>query len=659
MFSRTLGLGQRARSSRWLLPFLFTFTFLQAVWGETLEPRPVARNYDGPIPAGMHLVTDRTGAKWLLPEGMDTPPEKTEIKIEYYKRPRGAKEPKVIGTTQGHKILDSALSAEETFLDNIDFYKYLPKKFAETVYTDKHSNLHAQQAPDLLSLGKYGPHLDQTFLIPYIPMPEDAFEFSYLSDTAREETKKLVKFTHKGKTYYRFFIHPNCVASYEKLIRKYGIVYHYHAMTTSSPRSLLVVDPDKPNKVHWVKPSLHKKLDGSVRINHSKKVRRAVIMSEALAQIPEEARKSYNLEFMLEPAALLPEGMESGTIFREVAPSLLEPRRGHTWLPALALKATAEGSSKTILAEMIEKSGLKAGEFVREHIVRPLLYSYLSLAIAEGLPGEMHVQNFYYEIDSRGLPTGQLLFKDNDGFRFDVELALRKGRPLRLLAEFDEPFGWAKYSNALGMGGEGVPFMGSWYYKLIRNVNGFETLSSYTLTVLKQLDKRGNWDKDKIQLMFDDVAAEVAAGLTGRKVAREEYGFGYDKGINIALHFYRQQLAKEASAQIVEDKEWQEALRKEFMRLKDDHRTSILRRSASLGPDTRFILHTLKDGSVVIEAQTTRNLDKNPDPTIGFALLENATEFKGKLARKKLAEKASKLSDKCAIKLASQLKKGA
>jgi hypothetical protein len=653
VFLHTLGLGQRSR----FLSILLTLLFLQTVWGANLEPRPVSRGFDGPIPAGMHLATDRTGAKWLLPDGMETPPEKKEIKIEYYKRGRDAGAAKAIGSTQGHKILDSAINAEETFLDKVDFYKYLPKKFAETVYTDKHSNIHAQTAPDLLALGKFGPHLDQTFLLPYIPMPEDAFDFSYISELAQDKTKNLVKFTYKGKTHYRMFIHPNYVGSYERLIKKYGIVYHYQAMTTSSPRSLLVVDPDHPKEVHWVKPSLHKKLDGSVRINHDKKVRRAVIMSEALAQIPEEARKSYNLEFMLEPASLLPAGMVSGTIFREVAPSLLEPRRGHSWLPALALKANAEGSDKTILAEMVKTSGMKAADFVREHIVRPLLYSYLSLAIAEGLPGEMHVQNFYYEVDSRGLPTGQLLFKDNDGFRFDVELALRKGRPLGLLADFDEPFGWAKYSNALGTGGEGVPFMGSWYYKLIRNVNGFETLSSYTLTVLQQLEKRAGWDKDKIQLMFDDIASEVAAGLTNRKVAREEYGFGYDRGINIALHFYREQLAKEASAEIVDDPHWQAALRKEFLRLKEDHRTSILRRASSLGPDTRFILHTLPDGSAVIEAQTTRNLEKKADPTIGFALLENSTEFKGKLARKKLEEKARGVANDCAKKLKAQIKK--
>lgn len=596
------------------------------------------------IPKGMYLKRTRTGELWLLPKSMSTPPD-AKIEIDYYTRPKNSGEAEKIGRIGKQVVLDSPLSAEDTFLDGFNFYSRLPRKFAELLRTDKLSNLHAKSSPDLLSLGKFGPAEENPFLVPYIPIPETDFDFAYVSELSQESTVKLVKFNRKGRPHYRFFIHPNYVdsESYEDLIKKYGIVYHYIAMTTSSPRSLIVIDPDKKDEVYWIKPSLHKKLDGSIRTNHDGKVRRAVIMSEAMAGVPKSELRKMQVQTMLEPAALLPKGKQAGTIFREIAPELLRPKPHHTWIPALSLKAPSASDSKvTVLAQMVKKSNKSPAQFITEDIVRPLLRSYLSLGLIEGLPGELHVQNFYYETNDRtGLPTGKILLKDNDGFRFDVELAIRRGRGLEFLSHFDKPFYWAKFSNARGYGGDGVPFIGSWYYKLIRNVNGFETLSAYCLAVLEQMEPRAKWNNDKIQRLFDDVAAEVAESLVGRKITPKEYGYGYDKGLNVALNYHRAEEAKKdvaSHADVIQNDSFQNALRKEFERLEKEKRVSVMHGYPS--ERSRFILHANEDGSVLIEAINPGRAD---DPTIGFALLEPSDERHGQQARQRLI-KAYKLS---------------
>lgn len=596
-----------------------------------LEPYRVAKTGDVDVPEGMEIKLSNTGERWIVPIGGEIP-EKNEIIIKYYKNKQG--DPTIKGNIEGQKVLSHAKSAEATVLTNSDeFWNKLPNKFRDLMFKEKDLNIHAQTSTDLLSLGEFGAHSKSAFELPYIPIPEEEMRFSHLSGYAAEETKNLVRFQKDGKTWVRFFIHPNYPDRYDELIKKYGIVYHYQAVTSSSPRSLIVIDPSNPAKVHWVKVSLHKKIDGSVRINHEKKLRRAVINSEAIAHVPADNMKNYKLRFMLEPASMQPPGKITGTIFRELHPEMLNPRAGHTWLPAFALNAKNDGG-ETVLIEMIKKSGKSPKAFVTEDIVRPLLFSYLNMGIKEGLPGELHTQNFYFELNRNGLPTGQLLFKDNDGFRFDVEIAMRNERNMNYLAQFDTPFQWAKYSNALGTGGEKVPFLGSWYYKLIRNVNGFETLSSYILSVSDQFGEIGVadgfvWNKDNIQRLFDDIALEEATKITGVTIPDDmRYGFGSDKGLNEILHRYRAKLANSVDVnarhfqeQIASD-DLQKLLEKEFDRLKGEQRAHMR------GGKTRssyFLYHKMDDGTIMIELQQSGPRNKYKNQTIGIAMM-NAQE---------------------------------
>ncbi len=617
------------------------------VTSDHTQPRQVPKTGDVEIPPGMHLVRDRAGLRWLLPVGMEKPPER-EVEIRYFKTREA---PSRKGRIGSHEVLSGPVSAESTVVttdvsDSQSLMKRLPKAFAEVMYLEKAANLHALTSNDLKSLGVFAPAEFTTFKVPYIPIPVSEMEFSHLSDYARGDTKSLVQFEKGGRKYVRFFVHPNYVSAYADLIERHGIVYHYDAMTTSSPRSLIVMDAEKPGEVHWVKVSIHKEIDGSVRINTDKKARRAIIMSEAIESVPSDQMKRYGVQFMLEPAALQPKGKIASTIFREVDPELLNPGRGYRWIPAFILQNTGENAVEGLnIKDMAALAGERPMDFVQERIVRPLLRSYLGMGIVEGLPGELHTQNFYYrlkKVNGGWLPTGEVMFKDNDGFRFDTELAVRQSRKLARFAAFPDPFTWGKFSNALGLGAEGVAFLGSWYYKLIRNVNGFETLAAYLLRAINEIDPRARLDKDGIQRVFDRIAAEEAEKITGIRLAEADFGFGQDKGLNKILGEWRTKLAlladgPEARAQR-EDVRLQSLLAAEWSRLKSESRVSPLRRT--LSQVAYFQLMRLVDGALIIEARTPKTTAANPDPVIAFALLEAPNTQEGRRAEQRLGRYA-------------------
>lgn len=612
-----------------------------------LQPRQVPKTGDVEIPPGMHLVRDRAGLRWLLPVGMEKPPER-EVEVRYFKT---RETPTRKGRIGSHEVLSGPLNAEATVVTTDveareSLMKRMPKAFAEVMYLEKAANLHALTSNDLKSLGVFAPAEFTTFKVPYIPIPVSEMEFAHLSDYARGDTKSLVEFEKGGRKYVRFFVHPNYVNAYAELIERHGIVYHYDAMTTSSPRSLIVMDAEKPGEVHWVKVSIHKEIDGSVRINTDKKARRAIIMSEAIESVPGEQMKRYGVQFMLEPAALQPKGKIASTIFREVDPELLNPGRGYRWIPAFILQNTGENAVEGLnIKDMAALAGERPMDFVQERIVRPLLRSYLGMGLVEGLPGELHTQNFYYrlkKVNGGWLPTGEVMFKDNDGFRFDTELAVRQNRKLARFAAFQDPFTWGKFSNALGLGAEGVAFLGSWYYKLIRNVNGFETLAAYLLRAINEVDPRARLDKDGIQRVFDRIAAEEAEKITGIRLAEADFGFGQDKGLNKILGEWRAKLAlisdgPEALAQR-ENTRLQSLLATEWERLKSESRVSPLRRSLSQA--AYFQLMRLVDGTLIIEARTPKTTAATPDPVIGFALLEAPNTAEGRRAEQRLGRYA-------------------
>lgn len=620
-----------------------------AVNAENDSPRQVPKSGEVEVPAGMHLVRDRAGLRWLLPIGMDQPPER-EVEIRYFKT---REEPSIKGRIGRHQILSGPLNAESTVISTDvnsteGLMRRMPKALAEVMHLEKAANLHAQESNDLKSLGVFAPAEFTTFKVPYIPIPVSEMEFSHLSDYASAETKSLVQFEKGGKRFVRFFVHPNYVNAYADLIERFGIVYHYDAMTTSSPRSLIVMDKDKPSEVHWVKVSIHKEIDGSVRINTDKKARRAIIMSEAIESVPAEQMKKYGVQFMLEPAAMQPKGKIASTIFREVAPELMNPGRGYRWIPAFILQNTGDHAVEGLnIKDMAALAGERPLEFVQERIIRPLLRSYLGMGLVEGLPGELHTQNFYYRLKKTGggwLPTGEVMFKDNDGFRFDTELAIRQNRKLARFADFGDPFTWGKFSNALGLGAEGVAFLGSWYYKLIRNVNGFETLAAYLLRAINEVEPRARMDKDKIQKLFDQIAAEEAEKITGIRLGEADFGFGQDKGLNKILGEWRAKLALLAPEQLVEaeaqkeNSRLQELLAAEWSRLKAESRVSPLRRS--LSTSAYYHLYKMVDGTLVIEARTAKPTAATPDPVIGFALLESPHSAEGRRAQQRLGRYA-------------------
>jgi len=600
-----------------IIRFFLLFIFYSLLsFSQELSPKLISKNGDVEVPNGMHIVKSRSGERWLLPLEMTVAPIiSREADYFEFKKEKWSTDNQDQAMGEFKRSAYPISGRDAIQYNEPNFISKLPQGIQDLLEYEKKLNLHGRNSPTFDVLGDFSPKSEIPFLLPFIPLEKDEFEYLFQSYSDFKDMK-WIKFTSEGKEYYKFFIHPNYVDRYQELIEKHGIVYHYYAVTTSSPRSLIVVDPKALDDVYWVKPSLHKKIDGSVRTNTSKKVVRSSLISNAFKAIPEEDLEKMGVEVMYEPFSMLPRGRESGTIFRKIHPDF-KAKKELNWLPALSLNSSREGKVKTVLLEMIEKSKKTPINFVTEKIIRPILRAYLSLSFLEGLSGELHVQNFYYQLGEDGLPTGKILIKDLDGFRYDVEIAMRNNRDLSFLAKYKKPFIWAKFSNSLGTGGEKIPFVGSWYYKLIRNVTGFETLSSYILNSSNQFQDTIDWDKDFIQRLFDDIAIEESTKITGLIIPDElRYGFNKDKGLNWFLHEHR--ASKSRAQKFLDVGYTQEQLKEIYMDMKLKNNVHE-RRGLNLKAKFRLVE---SGGHFFVEAYDEGKRNKYKNPTIGLAILD-------------------------------------
>jgi hypothetical protein len=441
-------------------------------------------------------------------------------------------------------------------------------------------------------LGKFRPEARQVFDLPYIPIPTSKMKFKYLDADMSANMKRNVKFTEGGVEKIRFFFHPLYANKYKELIETYGAKHgEYWATCTSSPRSLVVWQKNKPTKPIWVKVSLHAHLDyytkrdangqekkvGISRVQTEKKAHRSALVNQAFRSLGRGELRKHALEFMPEPAAFVPgdiqyhgarRGFDRATIFRDIPTSLTSTAAGaKKFIPAFAyikgLKATSERTNIPVM------------ELVKKGLMEPLVRSYLYLGMEHGLSGEMHTQNFLLEVNNRGLPTGKIMVKDLDGYRMDLDMRIRNNKSIDFLNGYKHPFMWAKHSATQGSSSNPAVLHG-WFNKLIRNVNGFtttRTTNGVTKTVYAtpagqlmerlqtdfpqvytQLKRdavrrdpslRGNTDKinrKAIEQVFDKVAQEQFQKITGIAIPADKWGYGQKKGLNYGLGKLRGEL---------------------------------------------------------------------------------------------------------------------
>lgn len=454
----------------------------------------------------------------------------------------------------------------------------------------------------LQKLGKFRPEAQQVFDLPYVPIPADKMKFNYESQGIGANMKRHVSYTEGGKKYVRFFFHPLYADKYKELIETYGVKYEYQAISTSSPRSLVVWKKGEANKPIWVKVSLHATIDsytkrdaqgkevkvGISRVQSEKKAYRSAFVDSAFASTPKRELDRQQVEYMGEPASFVPGdiqykgkrvGFDRATIFRELPTALTDPSAQTRWVPAFSFIKNMKPTLDALNAERTAagKKPLNVVGWMTKGLIEPLVRTYINLGLEHGLQGELHTQNFLLEVNKKGVPTGKIMVKDLDGFRMDLDMRIRNGKDVSFLSNYKHPFEWAKHSATQGSSSSPAVLQG-WFNKLIRNVNGFtttRTVNGQTVNVystpagqlMERLEQdfpqefaklkaaavkrdptiQGNAEKTKqkaIEQVFDLVGRAQFSRQTGIRIKMEDWGYGQDKGLNNGLGKLRSELFK-------------------------------------------------------------------------------------------------------------------
>jgi len=438
----------------------------------------------------------------------------------------------------------------------------------------------------------------------------------------------------------------------------------------------------QPADPTWVKVSVHAEIDsytkrnaqgkevkvGISRVQTEKKAYRSALVDAAFGTATAAELNRNKIDFMSEPASFVPSditykgkrvGFDRATIFREMPTSLTDPNAQTRFIPAFAFIKNMKTTIDTLNAERrtAGKSPVNTIGFMTKGLIEPICRTYLYLGLEHGLQGELHTQNFLLEVDKKGLPTGRVMVKDLDGFRMDLDMRVRNGRSIDFLANYKNPFEWAKHSATQGSSSSPAVLQG-WFNKLIRNVNGFTTtreingvkvpvystpagqlmerLEQHFPQVMAQLKAQaikrdptlqGNAEKAKqkaIEQVFDLVGRAQFSRITGIRIDMANWGFGQDKGLNGGLLTLRDQLFKSQTGlgakfnaqtgRIEADANAQPVLSRTWNRLRTANERKADERTWVKGTPATFRL--LGDG--VIEA-----ISKAGKP-VGYAILKPA-----------------------------------
>jgi len=349
-------------------------------------------------------------------------------------------------------------------------------------------------------LGRFRPEAQEVFDLPYVPIPAEKMKFGYESKGIGANMKRHVSYTGAdGKKYVRFFFHPLYADKYKELIETYGVKYEYQAVSTSSPRSLVVWKKGEANKPLWVKVSLHATIDsytkrdkqghevkvGISRVQSEKKAYRSALVDAAFASANPRDLAKQQVEYMGEPASFVPGdiqykgkrvGFDRATTFRELPRALTDANPATRFIPAFSFIKNMKPTLDALNAERSAagKKPINVVGWMTKGLIEPLCRTYINLGLEHGLQGGLHTQNFLIEVNKKVVPTGKIMVKDLDGFRMDLDMRIRNGKDVSFLSNYKHPFEWAKHSATQGSSSSPAVLQG-WFNELIRNVNGFTT----------------------------------------------------------------------------------------------------------------------------------------------------------------------------------------
>jgi hypothetical protein len=482
-------------------------------------------------------------------------------------------------------------------------------------------------------MGQFSPTAERWFYLPHLEIPMSDIEKINISPFIRSSYKDLIVFKKGGREYVRYFLHPfRELQNYGDLIKKYPLVYHYVARPTSSPRSLIVIDPADPKHTEWVKVSMHVKVTSLQRRQKLEKLARALAVNDMLEAIPPATVKALDFDWLAEPISVKLPTKEEVIIGRDMS-NYLKGREGQRLRSTFALFQGIEQQDPPV-HEMVQKSGMKQLSFFTRYFIKPVVSVFAYLGFEEGIQWGIHTANYMTVQGGNGLPTGKIVLKDFDGSWIDPELRALKGKSFKNIAEYmNEPFAEFMFPSATGRNSGERQHFGEIYNRYLRNAGGFNSLSSLIYGYMSKYcreafckDKEAL--KQKIQDTIDESMIAEIKKYTGLDYGLADMKAGHLKinGLNRAVNTLRQSLLgriKRGDARM----EQQDALKAEFLRL-----AKLKRTWSSVGGDPAKIESRFKNANLLlfwdahsglIQARMYRAKGSEEFSIFGYAMLES------------------------------------
>lgn len=262
-------------------------------------------------------------------------------------------------------------------------------------------------------------------------IPEEDLPPLSLSNELDKETRNILyKKGEDGRTYVRFFIHPNPIMQeyYKEEIAKYPRdTTKWEGQLQSSGRTLTVRDPSAEHPHIMIKASLDKMMGTGTRILINQNIPRSPSINDAVAEIhAAERAKPDGLRFTYFPdVAGIPGMDDKGGYSIRIIPK--EIREGK--LTGIPLYALINSKREPLwIDELAAAMGKTRQEFVVDLLVPELVDVYSKLAFENGLIPELHQQNTLVMFDPENKQFKGLGVRDLD-FKVDPVLRARRGLP--------------------------------------------------------------------------------------------------------------------------------------------------------------------------------------------------------------------------------------
>jgi hypothetical protein len=229
-----------------------------------------------------------------------------------------------------------------------------------------------------------------------------------------------------GKRQVLLLVHPESEQFYAGITQGAERGEDFTAAATASSRTLLIWPKGDASAAFFGKLSLDREVGNVVRTIPGSEVARSLGVNNAL--FADRSRLPDTFHYFPEVLGVIPKGMDRGGMIIRAIPPEIASGAAH-FVPLFSLYAPTSDGSPPLIVRMIQRSGVDAGTFVRERILRPFVRQWWQLVLDHHAVPEPHAQNVLLEMGPDGLPKGGFLHRDLGGFRLDLEARAARGLP--------------------------------------------------------------------------------------------------------------------------------------------------------------------------------------------------------------------------------------